>query len=280
MAGILYLCATPIGNLEDISIRVLNTLKEVDLIAAEDTRHSMKLLNHFDIKTPITSYYEHNKIEKGPYLIELLKEGKDIALITDAGTPAISDPGEDLVRLCYEEKIKVTSIPGPAACIVALTLSGQSTRRFCFEGFLPYDKKDRVYILEELIKETRTIIIYEAPHKLRNTLNDLFNTIGDRSISIIREITKKYEEVFQTTISEAITYYKENNPRGEFVLVIEGKDKSEIQKEIMDKWNQLSVEEHYQLYIDKGYDNKESMKLVARDRGCGKREIYQIINKL
>ncbi|MDF2820583.1 MAG: rsmI [Clostridiales bacterium] len=280
MAGKLYLCATPIGNLEDISIRVLNTLKEVDIIAAEDTRHSMKLMNHFEIKTPLTSYYEHNKVDKGKYLVELLLEGKNIALITDAGTPAISDPGEDLVRLCYSEGIKVTSIPGPAACITALTLSGLSTRRFCFEGFLPYDKKEKAIILDELTRETRTIILYEAPHKLKRTLDDLVGALDNRKISLIREITKKFEEVFATTLEEAIKFYKENDPRGEYVLVIEGKDLSEVQQEKKDEWTKMSVDEHYKYYIDKGQDSKEAMKAVAKDRGCGKRDIYQIINNL
>lgn len=223
MSGKLYLCATPIGNLEDITCRVLRTLKEVDLIAAEDTRNSIKLLNHFEIKTPMTSYHEYNKIEKAYQLVDKLREGKNIALITDAGTPGISDPGEDLVRICYEEGIEVTSLPGAAACITALTMSGLPTRRFAFEAFLPREKKERAAILQELKDETRTIIIYEAPHHLVKTLEELYDTLGDRQISICRELTKRYEEKMRTTLSDSLVYYGENEPRGEYVLVIHGK---------------------------------------------------------
>ena len=231
MAGTLYLCATPIGNLEDITFRVLRTLKEVDLIAAEDTRHSIKLMNHFDIKTPMTSYHEYNKVEKARELVKKLKEGINIALITDAGTPGISDPGEELVRQCFEEDIPVTSLPGPAACITALTMSGQPVRRFCFEAFLPNgkaDKKERQRILEELRGETRTMVIYEAPHHLLQTLKDLEEVLGERSISICRELTKKHEAVRRTTLREAVSFYEREEPRGEFVLVIEGKSLQEI----------------------------------------------------
>ena len=223
MAGKLYLCATPIGNLDDITLRVLNTLKEVDLIAAEDTRHSIKLLNHFHIKTPMTSYHEFNKVEKAGYLVEKMRDGMNVALITDAGTPGISDPGEELVKQCYEAGIELTSLPGPAACITALTMSGMDTRRFAFEAFLPSDKKEKQRILEELKNETRTIILYEAPHRLLRTLAGLLDTLGDRRISICRELTKKYETVFRTTFSEALAFYETEEPRGECVIVVEGK---------------------------------------------------------
>ena len=244
MAGKLYLCATPIGNLEDITYRVLRTLKEVDLIAAEDTRNSIKLLNHFEIKTPMTSYHEYNKIEKAYQLVDKLREGKNIALITDAGTPGISDPGEDLVRICYEEGIEVTSLPGAAACITALTMSGLPTRRFAFEAFLPRDKKERAAILQELKDETRTIIIYEAPHHLVKTLEELYDTLGDRQISICRELTKRYEEKMRTTLSDSLVYYGENEPRGEYVLVIHGKTFEELAEEARKSWEDMSLEEH------------------------------------
>ena len=222
MAGRLYICATPIGNLEDITLRVLRILKEVDLIAAEDTRNSIRLLNHFEIKTPMTSYHEYNRYDKAAKLVQKLQQGANVALITDAGTPAISDPGEELVRQCLEAGIEVTSLPGPSAFVTALTISGKATRRFCFEAFLPYDRKERRQVLEELKKETRTILIYEAPHKLKKTLQDLYETLGDRPISLCRELTKKYETNFRTTLEGAIRYYAEEEPRGEFVLGIEG----------------------------------------------------------
>lgn len=280
MLGKLYLCATPIGNLEDITFRVVRTLNEVDLIAAEDTRHSIKLLNHYDIKTPMTSYHEFNKIEKARYLVEKLQEGTNIALITDAGTPGISDPGEELVKKAYEAGIEVTSLPGAAACITALTLSGLSTRRFAFEAFLPSDKKEKALILDQLKNETRTIIIYEAPHRLVRTLEDLLLALDNRTITVCRELTKRYETAFKTSIKDAIAYYKETDPKGECVLVIEGKSNQEIKQEKQDEWNRLSVHEHLQLYINQGMDKKEAMKIVARDRGVTKREIYQfLINK-
>lgn len=282
MAGKLYLCATPIGNLDDITFRVLKTLERVDLIAAEDTRHSIKLLNHFHIKTPMTSYHEYNKVEKGRYLVKKMKEGIDIALITDAGTPGISDPGEELVRQCCEEGIEVSSLPGPAACITALTMSGLSTRRFCFEAFLPgerEDKKERKRILEELKKETRTIIIYEAPHHLKKTLSDLWETLGDRRAAICRELTKKYETVHHTTLKEAVQFYEKEEPKGEFVLIIEGKAAEEIEEEQKRLWEEMPIEEHIKFYIDQGKDKKEAMKLTARDRRVSKREIYQYLNK-
>ncbi|PNV60356.1 16S rRNA (cytidine(1402)-2'-O)-methyltransferase [Clostridium sp. chh4-2] len=275
MAGKLYLCATPIGNLDDITFRVLNTLKEVDLIAAEDTRHSIKLLNHFDIKTPMTSYHEFNKFDKARYLVEQMQQGVTIALITDAGTPGISDPGEELVKQCYEAGIEVTSLPGPAACITALTLSGMSTRRFCFEAFLPSDKKEKQWILEELKAETRTIILYEAPHRLVKTLEELREALGDRKITICRELTKKYEEAFRTTLSEAIDHYQENDPKGECVIVVEGKSIDDIKEEQKRSWEEMSLEEHMRYYEDQGVERKEAMKLVAKDRGISKRDVYQ-----
>ena len=279
MAGTLYLCATPIGNLEDITYRVLRTLKEVDLIAAEDTRNSIKLLNHFDIQTPMTSYHEFNKIDKAYQLVGKLKEGKNIALITDAGTPGISDPGEDIVRICYEEGIEVTSLPGAAACITALTMSGRPTRRFCFEAFLPKDKKERAAVLEELKNETRTIIIYEAPHHLLKTVRELMDVLGDRELTICRELTKKHEEKIQTTFSSLLSYYEEREPRGEYVLVICGKSREEIIKQQQSTWEEMSIEEHMAHYESRGIDHKEAMKLVAKDRGVSKRDIYQYLVK-
>lgn len=280
MAGKLYLCATPIGNLEDITFRVLRTLKEVDLIAAEDTRHSIKLLNHFEIKTPMTSYHEYNKIEKARYLVEQLQSGISIALITDAGTPGISDPGEELVKQCYEAGIEVTSLPGPAACITALTLSGLSTRRFCFEAFLPSDKREKQWILEELKQETRTIIIYEAPHRLVKTLEELENTLGNRRISVCRELTKKYETAYRTTLHEALLHYKAEEPKGECVIVLEGKKISDIQEENVKFWENMSIEKHMKYYERQGIEGKEAMRTVAKDRGISKRDVYQYLINL
>lgn len=277
MPGKLFICATPIGNLEDITLRVLNTLKEVDLIAAEDTRHSIKLLNHFDIKTPMTSYHEFNKVEKARYLVEQMKNGVSLALITDAGTPAISDPGEELVRQCYEAGVEVTSLPGPSACVTALTLSGLSTRRFCFEAFLPSDKKEQQRVLEELKRETRTIILYEAPHHLIRTLEELYKTLGDRRLTVCRELTKKYETAFRTTLAEAIAHYRENEPKGECVLVLEGLDPKVLQKEAADSWLSMPIEEHVEHYVKQGMDKKEAMRQAAKDRGISKREIYQYL---
>ncbi|MCR5737187.1 MAG: 16S rRNA (cytidine(1402)-2'-O)-methyltransferase [Eubacterium sp.] len=275
MAGKLYLCATPIGNLEDMTYRVVRILKEVDLIGAEDTRNSIKLLNHFEIKTPMTSYHEFNKYDKAKTLVEMMLQGKNIALITDAGTPGISDPGEELVRQCYEAGVEVTSLPGAAACITALTMSGQKTRRFCFEAFLPHDKKEKSQILEELKNETRTIILYEAPHRLKKTLQELEKVLGDRSITLCRELTKRYEEGRKTTLQEAISYYEENEPRGEYVLVIEGKSLEELKQEKISEWEKMSVPEHVDYYISQGKDKKEAMKLAAKDRGISKRDIYK-----
>lgn len=277
MAGKLYLCATPIGNLEDITFRVLRTLKEVDLIAAEDTRNSIKLLNHFEIKTPMTSYHEYNKIEKAYQLVDKMREGKNIALITDAGTPGISDPGEDLVRICYEEGIEVTSLPGAAACITALTMSGLPTRRFAFEAFLPRDKKERALVLEQLKNETRTIILYEAPHHLVKTLEELQSALGNRKIAVCRELTKRYEEKTLSTIEDMLNFYKENEPRGEYVLVLEGKSFEEIAEEEKKSWEAMTLEEHMAVYENQGIDRKEAMKLVAKDRGISKRDVYQAL---
>lgn len=278
--GTLYLCATPIGNLEDITYRVLRTLKEVDLIAAEDTRNSIRLLNHFEIKTPMTSYHEYNKIDKAYQLVAKMREGKNIALITDAGTPGISDPGEDIVRICYEEGIPVTSLPGAAACITALTMSGLPTRRFVFEAFLPKDKKEHQAVLEELKTETRTIIIYEAPHHLVRTLQELSDTLGgDRRLTICRELTKRHEEKMQTTFADSIAYYEVNEPRGEYVLIIAGRSREEMKKEEQAGWEALSLEEHMAHYESRGIDRKEAMKRVAKDRGVSKRDIYQALLK-
>ena len=280
MSGKLYLCATPIGNLEDITLRVLRTLKEVDLIAAEDTRNSIKLLNHFEIKTPMTSYHEYNKIDKGHYLIGLMQQGQQIALITDAGTPGISDPGEELVQMCYEAGVPVTSLPGAAACITALTLSGLSTRRFAFEAFLPSDKKERQQVLEELKNDTRTVICYEAPHRLVKTLKELLEALGDRRITICRELTKKHETAWQTHIAEACEYYQENAPKGECVLVIEGRSREELKAEEQEQWEQMPLEAHMEHYESQGMDHKSAMKRVAKDRGVSKRDIYRMLLEL
>ncbi len=277
-AGKLFLCATPIGNLDDITLRVLETLKRADLIAAEDTRHTLKLLNHFGIKTPMTSYHEFNRIDKARYLVEQLRQGVNIALVTDAGTPGISDPGEELVRQCYEAGIEVTSLPGPAACITALTLSGLPTRRFCFEAFLPADKRERQWIIEELKSETRTIVVYEAPHHLVRTLEELSEALGaQRRITICRELTKKYEEAYRTTFAGALERYETEEPKGECVIVIEGRSIGELKEERQRSWDEMSLEEHMDIYVNQGIDRKEAMKLVARDRGMKKREVYRAL---
>ena len=277
MSGTLYLCATPIGNLEDMTFRVIRTLKEVDLIAAEDTRNSIKLLNHFEIQTPMTSYHEYNKFEKGRKRVEKLQEGQDIALITDAGTPGISDPGEELVKMCYEAGIPVTSLPGAAACITALTLSGLSTRRFVFEAFLPTDKKEREWVLEELEREFRTMILYEAPHRLLKTLKLLLERLGNRKVTICRELTKRHETAFAATLEEAVSYYEANEPKGECVLVIEGRSRSEALREERERWEEMSIEEHMDFYLSSGISKKDAMKKVAKDRGVQKREIYNYL---
>ena len=276
MAGILYLCATPIGNLNDMTFRVLETLRDADLIAAEDTRNSIKLLNHFDIKTPMTSYHEYNKVEKAETLIQKLKEGQNVALITDAGTPAISDPGEVLVRRAKEEGITVTSLPGACAAITALTLSGLNTRRFVFEGFLPSEKKERTEVLESLKKEERTIILYEAPHHLKGTLKELKGVLGgERRITLCRELTKKFEEAALMSIDEAIDLYEEKEPRGEYVLVLDGRDREVLKEEKRKQFESMTIEEHMEIYLSEGLDKKEAMKKVAADRGVSKRDIYQ-----
>ncbi len=277
MAGTLYLCATPIGNLEDITFRVLETLKNVDVIAAEDTRNSIKLLNRFEIKTPMTSYHEFNKYDKGRQLIEQLLEGKNIAVITDAGMPGISDPGEELVKMAYEAGVAVTVLPGACACVTALTLSGLPTRRFCFEAFLPTDKKERKDVLAELTDETRTIVLYEAPHRLVKTLAELRETLGDRRLTICRELTKKHEEAFRTTFSEALAFYEESEPKGECVLVIEGADREELRRAEQESFAELSLEEHMERYLSQGMSKKDAMKAVAADRGVSKREIYAML---
>ena len=277
MAGKLYLCATPIGNLKDMTPRVVETLQMADLIAAEDTRNSIKLLNHFDIHTPMTSYHEYNKVEKAYALIDQMKQGKNVALITDAGTPAISDPGEVLVQKCQEAGIVVTSLPGAAACITALTLSGLSTRRFCFEGFLPADKKERKAVLEDLQKESRTILLYEAPHHLLRTLTELYEALGERRLTLCRELTKKFEEVTPTTLGNALAMFETQPPRGEYVLVVEGKSLLEFRRQEELSWQEISIEAHMAQYEAQGIDHKEAMKRVAKDRGISKREVYQYV---
>lgn len=277
MAGMLYLCATPIGNLEDITLRVIRTLKEVDLIAAEDTRNSIKLCNHFEINTPLTSYHEHNKYDKAAYLVKRMLNGENVALITDAGTPGISDPGEELVKQAYAAGITVTSLPGAAALITALTISGLSTDRFVFDGFLPSDRKKRAAALNSLIEETRTVILYEAPHRLKKTIAELLSVLGNRKLTAVKELTKLHENVFLTTFEEALDYYEENEPRGEFVLVIEGRKIEELKKEKEASFQEMDINEHMKLYLDKGMDKKEAMKAVAVDRGIPKREVYKML---
>ena len=276
--GELYLCGTPIGNLEDMTFRCIRVLKEADVIAAEDTRNSIKLLNHFEIKTPMTSYHEFNKVEKARVLVEKLLKGETVALITDAGTPGISDPGEELVRQCIEAGIKVTPVPGAAACINALIMSGMPTRRFCFEAFLPSDKKEKADVLEQLKAEQRTIIIYEAPHRLLRTLTELESALGGmRKIAVCKELTKRHETVYRDTISGALGYYTANEPKGEYVLVIEGRSPKELLEEKRAAWDDMSIEEHFNMYVSRGMDKKDAMKLVAKDRGVSKRDIYNAL---
>ena len=276
-AGVLYLCATPIGNLEDMTYRAVRVLREADLIAAEDTRNSIRLLNHFDIHTPMTSYHEYNKIEKGRFLVKKLLEGNSVALITDAGTPGISDPGEELVGMCQDAGITVTSVPGACACVTALSMSGMPTRRFCFEAFLPMDKKERKAVLLELTEETRTIVLYEAPHRLRKTLQELLEALGDRPMTVLKELTKRYESAMQTTLSGACGYYERQEPRGEYVLVIKGRSWAEMEEERQQEFLTMSVKEHVRLYEDQGMDRKAAMKQAAKDRGIGRREVYQAL---
>lgn len=275
----LYICGTPIGNMEDITLRAIRILGEVDLIAAEDTRQSVKLLNHFNIKTPLTSYYEHNKDVKGPQLINMLKEGKNIALVTDAGMPGISDPGEDLVKLCYDNDIQVTIVPGPTAVITALVLSGLNTRSYIFEGFLPKSKKQRIEVLSRLKGETRTTVFYEAPHHLLNTLKDIYKYAGNRQVAVERELTKRHETVNKGSINDVISYFEENEPKGEFVIVVNGANPEEIKAQEMSKINEMSILDHFNIYIAQGLDEKSAMKQVAKDRGIGKRDVYAELKK-
>lgn len=277
MQGTLYLCATPIGNLEDMTFRAVRVLKEADLIAAEDTRNSIRLLNHFEIHTPMTSYHEYNKFDKGRELVARLQKGENIALITDAGMPGISDPGEELVKMCAEAGITVTALPGACACVTALTLSGLGTRRFAFEAFLPSDKRERRTVLEGLRDETRTIVLYEAPHRLVRTLEELLETLGNRRMSVCRELTKKHETIFRTDLENALAHYQTEEPRGECVLVLEGKTAEELQKEKQDTWKEMTPEEHVSMYEAQGIARKEAMRLAARDRGVSRREIYQAL---
>ena len=274
MNGKLYLCATPIGNLGDITYRCVETLRTVDLIAAEDTRRTLGLLNHLEIEKPLTSYFEHNKKEKGEYLINEMKNGKNIALVSDAGTPAISDPGEDLVKMCAEAGIDVVPVPGAVAGINALITSGFSTQRFAFEGFLTVNKRGRTQHLKSLVDEQRTMIFYEAPHKLMSTLRDMLETFGDRRIALCRELTKIHEEIYRTTFTEAIARYEENPPRGEFVIVIEGKKAEELASEKEAIWQKMYVSDHIEMYIKDGMTEKDALKAVAKDRGVSKRDIY------
>lgn len=277
MYGTLYLCATPIGNLGDITLRVIELLKECDLIAAEDTRNTLKLLNHFNIDTPMTSYHEHNKFSKGPVLLEKLKEGKNIALVTDAGMPGISDPGEDMARLCRQEGISVTVAPGASAVVTALVLSGMPARRFIFEGFLPTDKKEKADVLARLEKETRTTVFYEAPHRLTDTLKELLKSAGNRDAACVREITKKYEEVKKDSLENLLAFYGENPPKGEFVVIVGGADAEKLRQEEIEGWESISLEEHMKKYTDSGMSEKDAMKQVAKDRGVSKREIYALL---
>ncbi|MCF0143258.1 MAG: 16S rRNA (cytidine(1402)-2'-O)-methyltransferase [Parasporobacterium sp.] len=275
MSGTLYLCATPIGNLEDITFRVLDTLKKVDIVAAEDTRHTLKLLNHYDIKAKLTSYHEHNKYEKAQVLVEELLAGKDIALVTDAGTPGISDPGEELVKQCYEAGVKVTSLPGATALTVALSMSGLSSRRFVFEGFLPSDKKERQAVLESLKEESRTIVIYEAPHRIRKTLAELLEALGPRQMRLLRELTKIHENVLAGTVEELCRHFEDTEPKGEMVLVIEGADTEALRQKSIESFEQLTVKEHVEMLMSQGLSEKEAMKKAAAQRGLTKRDIYE-----
>ena len=273
--GTLYLVATPIGNLEDITFRAVQCLKEVDLIACEDTRHSRILLDHYEIRTPVTSYHEHNKYDKAAELVLKMQQGQNVAVITDAGTPGISDPGEELVRQAREAGIMVTSLPGPSAVITALSMSGLSSRRFVFEGFLPQEKKERKAALARIEGETRTIVLYEAPHRILKTLEELHAILGERELRICRELTKKYEEVLEFTVPEAIEYFEQNSPRGEMVILVRGLDQKEAQAQAAAEWKNLTVREHVDLYMQKGMDEKEAMKATAMDRGVSKRDIYR-----
>ena len=277
MAGKIYLVATPIGNLSDISMRAIETLKNVDIIACEDTRNTIRLLNHFEIKGHLTSYHEYNKIDKAYELCEKVKEGNNIAFVSDAGMPAISDPGDELVDIAYKEGLEVTVVPGASAVVSALAISGISSRRFAFEGFLPADKNEKKEILTELSQESRTLILYEAPHRLLKTLKELFEYMGDRNIAIVREITKLHEEVLRGKLADIIADYESEKIaiRGEYVLVIEGKSLLEKREERQKSFEEISIREHYEKYIAEGMDKKEAMKAVAKDRGIQKRDVYK-----
>jgi len=277
--GILYLVATPIGNLEDITLRALRILREVDIIAAEDTRQTMKLLNHYEIKNTLISYHEHNKMERGAYIISQLMEGKNVALVSDAGSPGISDPGEDLVKLAIEASVTVTMIPGPVAAVTGLVISGLSTGRFLFEGFLPVNKRLRKEKILALKDETRTIVFYEAPHKLYYTLKDLYEILGDRKVALARELTKKFEQVIRCKLSEAVEKYSNETPKGEFVLILEGADEKGLIEQDREKWSTVSIKDHVQSYIDRGMDKKEAIKKAAEDRGVSKRDVYNSLLK-
>lgn len=277
--GILYLCATPIGNLSDMSKRTIDVLSEVDMIACEDTRNTRKLLTHFNISKPLTSYHEHNKAEKGRELTDMILDGKNIALVSDAGTPAISDPGEDLVRICAEKDITVTSIPGPAAFVNALILSGLPTGRFSFEGFLSVNKKNRNIHLNEVKNDTRTLIFHEAPHKLLRTLKDMLETFGDRRIALCRELTKMFEEIKRTTLSEAVQFYENNPPKGEFVLVVEGEKREKLIEDMAKEYEDLSIEDHVDKFISEGVPKKEAIKQVAALRNMKKSDVYNLYEK-
>ena len=280
MAGTLYLCATPIGNLEDITLRVLRLMESVDVIAAEDTRNTLKLLNHFEIKTPMTSYHEHNKASKGPILVERLLAGESVALVTDAGMPGISDPGADLVQLCYAAGVPVTVAPGASAAVAALVLSGLDTRRFVFEGFLPPEKKERRAILKALEREHRTMIFYEAPHRLIDTLRELAALFGEeRRAAAARELTKKFEQVRRDTLGGHLRYFTEHPPKGEFVLLCEGLSLEVQRQQERESWESISVAEHVASYAAEGMSEKDAMKQAAKDRGISKREIYQILKQ-
>ncbi len=275
MSGKLYLVPTPIGNLKDITLRALEVLKMVDVVACEDTRQSLKLLNHFNIKKTLISYHKHNENGKSEDIIEMLKEGKNIAIVSDAGTPGISDPGEVIVKKCIEENIDFEVLTGATAITTALVYSGLDTTKFIFRGFLPRENKDRKPIIDDLVNRTETLVFYEAPHRILNTLEFLYENLGDRKIAICRELTKMYEDIIRMTLGEAIKYYKENSPRGEYVLILEGKSLEELQEEERSKWNNLSVEEHIKTYIEEGFSKKDAIKKVAKDREMPKSEVYK-----
>ena len=277
--GILTLVATPIGNLGDFSPRAIEVLKSADLIAAEDTRNTLKLLNHFEIRTPMTAYHEYNRFDKADELVKQLQEGKNVACVTDAGMPGISDPGEVLVAKCVEAGILVTAVPGPSAGITALVISGLPTRRYRFEGFLPADKKEREAVLQEVKEDSATLIFYEAPHRLLKTLETLLSALGDRRLAVVKELTKMHENVLRTSLSEAVRHFSEEEPRGEYVLVIEGRSFEEKKEEREQSWQHLSIEEHLRMYESQGLDRKEAMKRAAKDRGVSRREIYDAVMK-